>query len=724
VLGIDGDGRIVVASANSESMLGLGVTTLLGTTLERVFGDSAAAAILAAGDGAFILVSARNDVWEVVTRPAGALRLVEIERAPAEVVDTSSSIHDALRAFHGATTVEELAAQAARAVQELTTFDRVLVYRFDPDWNGEVIAEVVRPGHQHFVGLRFPASDIPAQARALYSRARLRLIPDANAAPSPLVGLDEVSATAIDLSEASLRAVSPVHLQYLRNMGVTASMSVAIHVGDQLWGLIACHHLVGPLRPSQQVRDAVDIVGRTTSTILAAFLGAAVARSQVALVGRVDTISESLWSERSRDPNDTLVDLGRDFATVFDSTGGAVVSGSRIRLVGACPPESVVAGLVAIARATDSGEMRVEELASLRPEWSKHASVAAGAMVARVDIVSDRWLLWFRRETRAVVRWGGNPAGKETATDENGSVRLDPRSSFEEYLELVRGRSLPWTDEQLNAARTLAHRVAQLYAERTQRSAEAAAVIQRTILLEAFPNIRNMAGAARYQPSAGSPIGGDWYDVFFAREGRAILAIGDVAGHGVEAAATMAQLRHALRAYVLREDTAAEAMSRLNDLMMSLLPDEMATALLVELDPIGRAVEIVNAGHLPPIIVGPEGARFVEAHHDLLIGVRRGSRYTSTRAELPEGSTLITYTDGLIERRTKAIDDSLAELLLVASSVAEGTVHEICDRLLQVAADSDVDDDITVVAIQFEPDRDRESLPNVPLPVTEQVRSV
>jgi chemotaxis family two-component system sensor kinase Cph1 len=701
LLGIDRDGRIVVASANSQSILGLDGAALLGQPLELAFGAAFASEVMGATDGKVLAVDGPSGSLDVITRRTDGLRLLELEPAPAAVVETRSTIYEALRAFHGATTLDDLAAQAVRSVQELTGFDRVLMYRFDPDWNGEVIAEVVGPDHQQFIGLRFPASDIPPQARALYSRARLRLIPDAEALPSPLLALGEVAPEEIDLSEVSLRAVSPVHLQYLQNMRVTASMSVAVHVGDHLWGLVACHHLTGPLRPSQQVRDAVDIVGRTTSTILAAFLGEALAQTQVALLGRVDAISESLWAQRHRNPDDALGELGVSLTDVFDATGGAVVGGGRIRCVGACPPEHMVADLVVRAGESTPRGLCVEELGALDAGWAKYADVAAGAMVVPVDADADRWLVWFRRETRSVVRWGGNPQGKDVATGENGRLRLDPRSSFDEYLELVRGRSAPWTSEERHAAGTLAHRVALVHAERIQRNAETAAVIQRTILLEQFPSIPKVDGAALYRPSSGNPIGGDWYDVFFGREGRAILAIGDVAGHGVEAAATMAQLRHALRAYVLREDTLAEAMSRLNDLMMSLLPTEIATSLLIDLDPINHVVEIVNAGHPPPIIIGDGEARYVDGERDLLIGVRRGIGYGSTRVRLPPGSTLIAYTDGLIERRTRTIDVGLAELRHAASSLTDATVDEICDRLLQLASDSDVDDDITIVAIRF-----------------------
>jgi light-regulated signal transduction histidine kinase (bacteriophytochrome) len=136
-------------------------------------------------------------------------------------------------------------------VRGLTGFDRVMVYRFDPDWNGEVVAEERRDDLEPFLGLHFPASDIPAQARALYLRNWLRLIPDARYAPVPLVPeRNPHDGRPLDLGASTLRSVSPVHLEYLANMGVIASMSVSLVDRGRLWGLIACHHYAGPHRPT------------------------------------------------------------------------------------------------------------------------------------------------------------------------------------------------------------------------------------------------------------------------------------------------------------------------------------------------------------------------------------------------------------------------------------------------------------------------------------------
>lgn len=702
LLALEPDATIVVASANSRDIVGRDPAQILGQRLSSVLTDDITDSILAGDDGEVILVDGPVGLLEVITHRAGGHRLVELEPASASQVDTASRLHRALRGFHGAASLDGLVGQAAQTVQELTGFDRVLVYRFDTDWNGEVVAEVVRPEHASFLGLRFPASDIPPQARELYSRARLRLIPDANAATCPLVAVDRARATTLDLSDVALRAVSPVHLRYLQNMGVVASMSVAIHRGERLWGLIACHNLSGPLRPSLRTRDAIDLVGQTTSTLLAALIGVESSAAQITLLRQIDALVEPLWSELARDPDDVLAESEVSLLALMGATGAAVVSRSRIRVVGICPPLKSVNDLVNHARTSGVDGLAERQLSSLDATWRDYAHVAAGAVVVPVDVIADRWLIWFRPETEEIVRWGGDPSAKEPAVGARGQLRLEPRASFEEYLQKVDGQSTEWLNEQIGAAHALARRLAEAHAGSTLRVAEVAAVIQRTVMLEDFPEIPSVSGFARYVPSAGNPIGGDWYDVIFRPAGGPILAVGDVAGHGMAAAATMAQLRHALRAYIVREATVGEAMSRLNDLIIALLPGELATVLLIAINPDACTAEVVNAGHLPPAIIGPEPARFVDTNHGPAIGVLRGARYESTLVPLPANAMLVAYTDGLIERRTRDIDESLADLLRIASARPSETVQELCDRVLEtLGAEPDLDDDVTIVAIRL-----------------------
>ena len=167
-----------------------------------------------------------------------------------------------------APSVVDLAAQLAVEVRALLGFDRVMVYRFDEEWNGEVIAEEKRDDLNSFLGLHYPATDIPAQARRLYTVNWTRLIADIEYAPVPLHPVfDPATGAPLDLSHAALRSVSPIHIEYLSHMGVTASMSISLVVDGELWGLVACHHYSGPHRPSQDARSAAEFLGQVASQL-------------------------------------------------------------------------------------------------------------------------------------------------------------------------------------------------------------------------------------------------------------------------------------------------------------------------------------------------------------------------------------------------------------------------------------------------------------------------
>jgi len=314
-----------------------------------------------------------------------------------------------------------------------------------------------------------------------------------------------------------------------------------------------------------------------------------------------------------------------------------------------------------------------------------------------------------RPEKARTIRWGGDPNAKvaEASATGSGTTRLGPRASFEEYIEVVRGKSRRWTEQEVEAARLVARRLRDQYAGRALREAEVAATLQRTLMLERFPDVPGIDGAGHYVPSRREPIGGDWYDVFFRPQRHPTLVLGDVAGHGVEAAATMAQLRHALRAYILRAPSIAVAVSRLNDLIMQAMPKEMATAIVAELDHSLRRITLVNAGHLPPLVIDDDGAHLVESERGLALGIQSAASYRATAITLPTGGAFVAYSDGLIESRTRTIDEGL-DLLVREASACSGRIpaEEIAAHLVdRVGSQSDTGDDLTVVVVRFvEPD--------------------
>lgn len=694
LLVLDGDGVVRSVSANLDAVAGRPAGEVLGRTLAEGLGPAWADALAGTAEGLVATVEVGGEAFECVAAEHDGVVLLEVERGPGDALADASRLFPMLDAFHGATSIDELLGGAVATVAQLTGFDRVMCYRFDPDWNGEVVAEVVGPGVAPFDGLRFPASDIPPQARAQYERTPLRLIPDAAAEPSPLL-VEDAAWADLDLSDVSVRAVSPVHLRYLRNMGVRSSMSVSLTVDGRLWGLIACHHSSGVVRPSHRVRNAVRLAARTTSTVLAVLLSQAASEHKVVLLHRLARLAGALRDDEARAPLDVLSDHAAEAMALVDATG-LVLTGERSRHVaGTVAPDDVVAGLVARAR-TAGGALVDDHLGA-------EDGGPAGALVVPVVGTADQWLVWFRPETAETVRWAGDPAKRA----DEATGRLEPRASFAAYVEEVRGRAAPWSDDEVSVAVDLASRVGEADRLRARLEAELAGQLQRALMLEGFPAVRGVAGAARYVPVSGSPLGGDWYDVFFLPSGRSIVAVGDVAGHGIEVASTMAQLRHALRAYLIRVPSFEDALGRLNDLLLTLLPADMATVVLAEVDGTEGTVRLANAGHLPAVVASPHGSRLVEARGPAL-GWENQLPHDAVEVPLAPGERLVLYSDGLVERRGQSLDDGLDALLVAAGATVHLGVDEQADALLEhFTAGADADDDITVVVVELVEDKAR-----------------
>jgi serine phosphatase RsbU (regulator of sigma subunit) len=263
----------------------------------------------------------------------------------------------------------------------------------------------------------------------------------------------------------------------------------------------------------------------------------------------------------------------------------------------------------------------------------------------------------------------------------------------------VRLRSLPWTPAERGAAKQVGDHLDRVLVRRAEERAELAATLQRALLLEELPEVTGATLIARYRPAGDAPVGGDWYDVFFLPDGRTVLALGDVAGHGIAVAPIMAQLRHAVRAYVLQSPSPGVAMGRLGELLDWLLPTELASLVLADFTPSTRRLRVANAGHLPPLLVRPgAGAELLALDKGPALGLSADAEYRDAELELPPGSSIVLYSDGLVERRGEALDEAMARLLDAASDVERGgDLHALCDRLVAMSA---ADDDVTLLALR------------------------
>lgn len=371
---------------------------------------------------------------------------------------------DLLPLLQQADSVIALCQAVAREMKRLTGFGRCLVYRFDPDGHGEVLAERRDEGYDSYDHHRFPAGDIPAQARELYRVNHIRLIPDASYTPVPLLaagGADDPSG--LDLSFAALRSVSPVHLEYMRNMGTLASMSVSIVVGGRLWGLISCHDHA-PRHLPFQTRVACEHLGRLLSLQIQAQEDNAEVAQRLALHQRVLNVVAQMAEtdgtlQRLVDPELALTEL-------TGASGAAVVLNDTCWCVGETPPEDRVRDL-AHWIAERGGQLFVtDRLPQLYPGGEALLPQCAGVLAVSISQVHRHVVLWFRPELVQTIQWAGDP--RKTLP---GEGRIHPRRSFESWHERVRGRSAPWRAAQQAAVSELRQALIALVLRRAEEMA-------------------------------------------------------------------------------------------------------------------------------------------------------------------------------------------------------------------------------------------------------------
>jgi serine phosphatase RsbU (regulator of sigma subunit)/anti-sigma regulatory factor (Ser/Thr protein kinase) len=232
------------------------------------------------------------------------------------------------------------------------------------------------------------------------------------------------------------------------------------------------------------------------------------------------------------------------------------------------------------------------------------------------------------------------------------------------------------------------------------------AIMQRTLLPDALPEVPGMRFSAKYLPAgSGIKIGGDWYDVFELKNGRMAVVIGDVVGRGVLAASVMAEIRASVRAYMVQGHKLTEVIRMLNELLVSFGRDRGATLAILELDTEAEELEMVTAAHLPPLLIKPDGGtQLLEQRASPPVGVRSQNDYRACRYSFPVGSSLLLYTDGLIERRGESIDEGFERLIAAAQTAAAHTDSSFADRVYRVLLDeTPLEDDVALLAIETLP---------------------
>lgn len=476
------DGVILQGSVNVSDYLGVEVALDGTQTLRSVLGDAFADDVARWIAGREAIYLARHDAGDLEINASGHRTaqgvILDLERSDGDRRG-SDAYYPVLRQFmeqtDGVSQISELCRLAAIQFQALAGFNRVMIYQFNEDWDGAVIAEHGDGALPSYLDLRFPASDIPAQARELYRLNRLRLIPSATYEPVPLSpAMCPVDGKPLDLSFSALRSVSPVHLEYMRNMGTLASMSVSILIDGALWGLVSCHH-ADERRVGPQVRAACDFLGR----IVAQQIAARERALQIDERLRLKRIETELIAHlaRSKTFQEGLVERARLWMSLTNSAGAAVITEGSVLAAGATPTLEEIRSLTQFIHAK-----RVEQVYatdSLAKEWHHGASMAAtasGVLAVPISRIHASYIIWFRPEVVRTVTWGGDPGTK--ALDQTG--RLHPRLSFESWKQEVRERALPWNDAETHSAIEFRSAVIDFVLQRAEELAQLTDELQRS----------------------------------------------------------------------------------------------------------------------------------------------------------------------------------------------------------------------------------------------------
>ena len=508
LVAVDSTGWTVVrASRNAAEWLGAADGGLLGQALERFFthdalhlirGHLQTAVFTNTAARAFAVPLMKGQPpFDIAVHVTDDTIVIECEPCLDEQgVNSGALVRAMISRLQQTPDLRTFYRVAAREMRALTGFDRVMVYRFDHDGSGEVIAESARGGLESYLGLHYPASDIPRQARILYERNWLRIIPDVNAQPSPIEPVLDAAGRPIDLSLSILRSVSPIHIEYLQNMGVGASMSVSILREGKLWGLFACHHY-GPHRVAFERRTAAELFGQMFSLLMESRERDGEATYEARARKLHNQLVTVMASEASR--FESIVAHLDEIADLLSCDGIGVWNAGRGTLQGLAPAPEQFRNLIAHLVTRDLGDVHAtHDIGAEYAAARDFADRAAGMLVVPLSRPARDFLVFFRKEAARSVNWAGDPS-KPVTVGPLGA-RLTPRKSFELWRETVSGQSTPWQPVDIRIAESLKVSLLEVIlrlSDITEVERRRAQKRQELLIAELNHRVRNILGLIR-----------------------------------------------------------------------------------------------------------------------------------------------------------------------------------------------------------------------------------
>lgn len=482
------DLTILQASENSEALLGKPPDALLGRPVATVLGPDGEARL-----GAFLASEPtdRNPLYvltlpdrgvvpplDVTVHTIDSVAVVEFEatrRTDAGEPDYYVLVKKTVNRLQTADSLQQFCDIAAEEVRALTGLDRVMVYKFHPDGHGEVFAESKRADLAPWLGLHYPAEDIPKPARDVFTKIWVRPTPDVDGGLAEMVPLvNPETGQPLTMTYCALRGASVMYTEYLKNMRVTAGLTMAIRRAEELWGLIACHHYAGSKFIPYHVRAACEFLAQVVSLQYKA----AEDREHLAYRLKLDGVHQQLVAQAAREGGLSAMTDGKPILLDGLAAGGAAVYHSnRWWRLGNTPTEKQLGALGEwlVARSEFTSAICplyvTDSLGRDYPAGPEFADVASGLLAFPLSRTGQNLMLWFRPETIQTIHWGGNPHDKPTVQGPHGP-RLTPRASFELFSESVRGRSMPWTAVEVEAAARLRFLVMELVVSQAERLAD------------------------------------------------------------------------------------------------------------------------------------------------------------------------------------------------------------------------------------------------------------
>ncbi len=676
--------RVVVASVNASALLGW--EEPIGLALSDVLPDAFAQDLAARyaqedlpadspWETTFVATGGRR--LDVASHLHDGVILVEIEppdeREGEEALVAARALQRAVSRLRGSgEDVETLAQVAVTGIRAISGYERVLVYRFDERWDGEAIAEdKVDDWEQSFLGLHFPASDIPRQARDLYARSPLRWVPRRDYEPVPLLS-DPAwrPGVPLDLSFARLRSLSPVHLQYHRNMGVDGTMSLSILRDGRLWGLVVCHHRE-PHKPSAGQRSAVAALTDAFALRLAPAERAGMEALRRADVQRIGQVLAHL-----ADSDDVVAAAATGSVRLddlFRATGAVAISGDKVGTLGRCPVGADLATLVAWLRERTEGELfGTQNLAGEYPPASAYPDVASGLLAIFLTPDKADMFLWFRPEQARLVSWGGDPR-KDAST-----TAPAPRLSFERWVETRHGESRAWELWELETALDLRQSIIEVIVRNLRRVADLNERLRQSQKMEAVGQLTG--GLAHDFNNLLTGITGS-LDLLQARiaQGR-ISDVGKYVAAAQGAAKRAAALTHRLLAFSRRQtlDPKPVDVNKLVAGMEEMVRRTVGPAIAVEV--VGKAglwLALVDENQLENALLNlcinardamPDGGRITIETANKWLDVR-----ASKQRDLPEGQYLTLCVTDTGTGMTPEVIERAFDPFFTTKPLGEGT---------------------------------------------------